>query len=445
MKKFSLWAMCLIGLSSFAQATQELTLKDAISYALENKADAKKARLDVENSEYEIKQARSAALPQINAVGGLTYNAILQENPIDGSMIGQPGTTLLVAFGQDWNSMGGFTLNQKIFDMSVFTGLQAARTTREFYKLNATLTDEALIENVANLYYEVLVTREKLDVTDSIYQNTAKTKSVIQGLFDSGLAKKIDLDRMQVSLTNIAAQKQQLINALQLQENALKFLMGMPMGTSIELPRQEVQPANLNTFNLPDYKSRTQYQALLSQEQLYKYNKKNEQASMYPKLSLAANYFYQGFGPTVPWFKKPADNVYWTDYANVGLNLNIPIFTGGYNSARVQKADVTLRKHQETLRDTELALEREFYDAVAQINNAKLTLDVQRDNQELAQSVYSDTQNNYVNGLASLTDLLDAQNSLTQAQNNYNTALLDYKKAEVAVLKARGELKKLTE
>lgn len=443
MKKFSQWAMCLIGLSSVAQTSQELTLKDAINYAIENKVDAKNARLDVENSEYEIKDARGAALPQINATGGLTYNAILQENPIDGAMIGQPGTTLLVAFGQDWNSVAGLSLNQKIFDMTVFTGLKAAKTTREFYKLNETLTDEMLTERVATMYYEVLVTEEKLKVIDSLYNNTARVKNSIQGLFDNGLAKKIDLDRMQVSLSNLAAQKQQLINASQLQSNALKFLIGMPIESHVVLVNQEMELVDLNNIQAPDVKNRTQYQAMLTQEQLYKYNKQAQAANMYPKMSLTGNYFYQGFGPEVPWFKTPTDNVYWTDYANVGLSLNIPIFTGGSNSARVQKADVTLRKHQESVKDTELALTREFYDAVTQLNNAKITLDVQKDNQELALSVYSDTQNNYVNGLATLTDLLDAQNQLTQAQNNYNTALLESKKAEILVLKARGELNKL--
>ena len=60
------------------------------------------------------------------------------------------------------------------------------------------------------------------------------------------------------------------------------------------------------------------------------------------------------------------------------------------------------------------------------------------------QEVYDNTQNNYINGLASLTDLLDSENSLVEAQNNYNTALLDYKLAEIQLIKSRGELKSLT-
>jgi outer membrane protein TolC len=45
--------------------------------------------------------------------------------------------------------------------------------------------------------------------------------------------------------------------------------------------------------------------------------------------------------------------------------------------------------------------------------------------------------------LASLTDLLDAENALVEAQNNYTTAILDYKLAEIQLIKSKGELKTL--
>jgi outer membrane protein TolC len=77
-----------------------LTLKDAIKY-LENKAEAKKAKLKIENSEYQIQEIRSRALPQITANGNLTHNPIIQTTVIDGAGFGQPGTTIQSAFGQN--------------------------------------------------------------------------------------------------------------------------------------------------------------------------------------------------------------------------------------------------------------------------------------------------------------------------------------------------------
>jgi len=72
-----------------------------------------------------------------------------------------------------------------------------------------------------------------------------------------------------------------------------------------------------------------------------------------------------------------------------------------------------------------------------------LTIESNRKNVDLAKSVLEDTNNNYKNGLATLTDLLDAENAYADAQNNLNTSLLDYKIAEVQLIKANGNLKSL--
>lgn len=62
----------------------------------------------------------------------------------------------------------------------------------------------------------------------------------------------------------------------------------------------------------------------------------------------------------------------------------------------------------------------------------------------MAQEVLDNTQNNYANGLATLTDLLEAENALTDAKNNYSQALLEYKIAEIEMIKSKGELRSLT-
>lgn len=191
-----LMAILAVGSAGAQTAPQELSLKDAINYALENKADAKKAKLSVENSEYQIEEVRSRALPTITANGNLTYNPILQLNALPGDFFGAPGTTILAPLGQEWVSTAGVNLNQAIFDMSVFTGLKAARSTREFYQVNAQLTEEQVIERVANNYYQVYVQRQQLAVIDSTYNNTARVRDIIKGQYDNGLAKKIDLDRI---------------------------------------------------------------------------------------------------------------------------------------------------------------------------------------------------------------------------------------------------------
>jgi outer membrane protein TolC len=443
MKKIIILLTLTFALSANAQAVKSLTLKEAINYALENKAEAKKAKLQVENSEYQIQEVRSQALPQISANGSLTYNPVLQTTVIDGANFGQPGSTIQANFGQKWNSTAGVSLTQAIFDQTVFTGLKAAKSTREFYQINEQLTEEQVIERVANNYYQVYVQRQKLTVIDSLYKNTTKVKDIIKGQYDNGLAKKIDLDRTLVRISNINTQRQQVLNAVQIQENALKFYMGMTIETQIEIPQTafEVSPQSLS--EIPNTANRTEYLLLKKQEQLLFYQKKAVEAGYYPTLSLNAGYNYIGQGPKMPIGGKPSDGVYWSDFSSIGLNLKVPIFTGFGTRAKVRQADIDLRTIKEDINDTKLSLDLAFANAKTQIDNSLTTINNQRENAQLAKEVLDNTRNNYVQGLASLTDLLDAENSLTEAQNNYTSAILDYKLAEIQLIKSKGELKTL--
>ena len=443
MKKIITLLTLTFALGANAQEVKSLTLKEAINYALENKAEAKKAKLQVENSEYQIQEVRSQALPQISANGNLTYNPIIQTTVIDGAGFGAPGTTIQAAFGQKWVSTAGVSLTQAIFDQTVFTGLKAAKSTREFYQINEQLTEEQVIERVANNYYQVYVQRQKLTVIDSMYKNTTKVKDIIKGQYDNGLAKKIDLDRTLVRISNINTQRQQVLNAVQIQENALKFYMGMPIETQIEIPQTafEVSPQSLS--EVPNTANRTEYLLLKKQEQLLFYQKKAVEAGYYPTLSLNAGYNYIGQGPKMPIGGKPSDGVYWSDFSSIGLNLKVPIFTGFSTRSKVRQADIDLRTIKEDINDTKLSLDLAFANAKTQIDNSLTTINNQRENAQFAKEVLDNTRNNYIQGLASLTDLLDAENSLTEAQNNYTSAILDYKLAEIQLIKSKGELKTL--
>lgn len=426
-------------LSFFAYSQEQLTLSEAVNYALQNKSEAVKARLDVENSEYMIDEVRANALPQISATGSLTYNAILQETALDFG-----GQTQIISMGRPWQSTAAISLNQQIFNQAVFTGLKAAKTTREFYRINAQLTEEQVIEKVATTYYEVYKTKSQVETLDKTIANTTRVRDVIQSLFENGLAKKIDLDRTNVTLNNIKSSRQQLINALQVQENSLKYLIGMDINTPIELPDNTFKASrHILVDETTSIDNRTEIKLLEKQSELLALNKKATEAQAYPSLSLMANYGYLGIGDKFPWFQS-YPGAYWSDYAAVGLNLNIPIFNGGSIRAKVKQAQIEMEKLAVDTRDTRLALNLSLQNAITQINNSMITLDTQRNNVNLAKEVLDNVENNYKFGLASLTDLLDAETSYADAQNNYTNALLDFKLAEVQLIKAKGELNTLT-
>src|SRR5690606_11850538 len=277
MKHTKIIALIAAGMlfGSLVHAQETLTLQEAVQYALENRAEAKKAKLDLENSEYQIDEVRAGALPQIDGSGQLTYNPMIQKNAITMTTEDGNTTTMIMKFGQPWQGTATVQLSQQLFNQSLFTGLKAARTTREFYQINSTLTDEQLIEKVANSYYEVYQSQLQLETLQSNLDNTTKTRDVLKGLVEAGLMKKIDLDRTEVAINNLLAQKQQLVNALELSENALKFAIGMDITTDIQMPEEtfDIDPSIMvDEFNLA---GRTEVRAMEKQIELLELNKKS--------------------------------------------------------------------------------------------------------------------------------------------------------------------------
>lgn len=436
MRKTRIIAVVLVGIFgySYANAQEVLTLQQALKYALENKAEAKKSALDLENAQYLIDEVRGSALPQISASASMKANVIIPEMALENN-----GQVMKVKMGQPWNSNAIVSLNQQIFNQSVFTGLKAAKTTREFYQVNSQLTEEQLIEKVSTAYYDVFQTQLQLQTIQTNLDNSTKNKNVINGLVDAGLAKKIDLDRLVVNINNLESQKQQMINALELKENALKFAIGMSIESDINLPKETFDIDASIALESNPVEGRTEVLLATKQLELYELQKKSKVADLYPRLSLGADFGWNGFGKGFP----IGGDFSWPKSSGIGLNLSIPIFTGGTTKARINQADIEIRQAQVVLEDTKLGLSLANENAKSQIKNSLLTINSNRSNIGLAQEVLSDTENNYKNGLATLTELLDAEKALADAQNNLNTSLLNFKIAEIQLIKAKGQLKSL--
>ena len=442
------WRNMALGALLFAfsitelQAQETVTLKQAIEYALQNKADAQNAQLDIRNADYQIMEAKAGALPKINGVANITYNPILQTTALDaGAFSGGPSNIQLITLGQKWNAGAGVQLSQALFNQQVFIGLKAAKSTKEFYQLNAQLTEEQIIERVSNAYFQVFTIQQKKETLENSYASTEKARNIIKSLFDNGLAKKIDLDRTNVNLTNINTILKQQQNAINQAENALKFYMGMPIENKIELVKadMEITPHLLDETVATD--QRSEIKILNKQRELLQYNKKAVEAAYYPTVNLNANYSWQGLGDKFPLTNGKKNGVYWADYSAITLGVNIPIFNGFATKARVEMAQIELDKLDVSIKDTKLGLDLSYQNAKSQIENSLLALENQKANVRLAETVTSNTKHNYQYGLATLTELLEAENALVEAKNNYSNAILEYKIAEIQYYKAKGELK----
>ncbi|WP_316808465.1 TolC family protein [Pedobacter agri] len=441
MVKLMLVLIIGIGLPRLVAAQQQVTLKDALNYALQNNARVRKAKLDIEGGRYKVQEVRAQALPQLTGNAGLTYN------PIIGQLVADfGGQAQAIKLGQNWNSTAGVQLSQQLFNQQVFTGLQAARSSEEYYNLTSQLTEEQIIELVANNYYQVLVNREQLSVLDTNIKNVKTVEKVISNQFQNGLARKIDVDRISVNLTNLNTQREQVVNAIVQLENQLKFSMGMPVSNPIQLPATELTqvtqlPLFADSVNLAN---RTEVKILDTQDKLLSLQRKAYLAEYYPSLSLTGNYTYSSQSDGFDFLSSNAAAIGYGASA-IGLTLRVPIFNGFLTRSKVRQANVEIMKAKEDRKESVNSLNLAYENAKIQLRNNLNTINAQRKNVELAQEIYRSTQNNYNNGLATLTDLLDTENSLTSSQNSYTQALLNYKIAEIQLIKSNGNIKSLVQ
>ncbi len=421
---------------------QELTLEQAIQYALSNNQDVRKASYDEQIGSQQIREARSQGLPQVNATGGLDYYPALPTQILPGALAGKPGEDIPVKFGKDYTASGNVKLTQLLFNQSYFVGLKAAKTTQDLYRLRREMAQEDLIYNIGTAYYQTLQTKEQFQNIEANLERLAELERIMTLQYKNDLVPKVELNRVKVNTTNLQNQLQTLTTTYEQQKNMLKFFMNMPLEQDVELSGSTSPLDNMVAEVITAEQAlaqKTQYDLLNTQKQLQGYSIKNIQAGYYPTLSAYGQYGYNTqrdelFGSDVPWFKTSV----------VGLQLNIPIFDGFKKDAQIKQGQLEMKKINEDISKLETNTAVELTNALAQLRNSQNSIAVQEKNVELAQEVYETTNNLYKEGISPLTDLLDAEVSLREAKTNLNNEKLKYKVAQLNYLKARGELETLT-
>ena len=425
---------------SLQPARHEFSVKQAVEYASKNNVQVKNALLNVQVQEQTNRELTSAALPQVSGSGSMTYNAKLPVSLVPAEFFGgQPGTFEKVAFGLRYNATFGAQLNQLLFDGQVFVGLQARSTVMKFQQKNAEVTEEMVKTNIYKIYYQLVVSRRQTELLDANIERLEKLLRETRIIYENGFAEKLDVDKVSVSLTNLQTEKTKTLTQIDNGYLGLKMLMGMPLNEELvltdTLDYNQVRDGILDAgaFN---YAQRKEYQYADLGVRLSEYNLRRYKLSKYPTLSVNAYYNKNAQRPEFD-FLRHGD---WFDIAAVTLNVNIPIFTGFAQNARIQKARLELEQGVNERENLKLSIDHDIQVAKNNFRTSISTLDFQKKNMDLAEEVFHQTERKYAAGTGSQTEINTAQTELKNAQTNYITALYEAVIAKVDFLKATGKL-----
>ncbi len=426
------------------RAQLPVNLKAALQHTIDHHAKVQQALIDVQLGQQTLRESISTGLPQVNASATFLNNLALRTSLVPAEFFGGPaGEFAQIQFGTNWNGNAGVELNQMVFNKQWLLALEATKKLKSFYEVSLEKTKEDVIYETAKLYFQIQLTDTQRGILQANLEQINGLLTVTQRQFQNGLAKKIDVDRLQVQSSNLTTQLSNLDLQLQQLLLALKFAMQMPLDADIVLTDtiSEKEFTDLPvSFLQPAYQLRPALRILQVQEELYDLDLRRWKAGYFPTASLFANYTYEWQANN---FGELTDGQRWTDYAQVGLHFHFPIFDGFYKDSQKQMAILNKMKVGQDIGYTRMAYQLQYQQALSSIELNRNNLQAVADTRKVAEEVYRVTQSRYREGIAPITELLDAETSMRTAQSNYVSTLGQLKLAEIELLYANGKLIRL--
>jgi outer membrane protein len=221
----------------------------------------------------------------------------------------------------------------------------------------------------------------------------------------------------------------------QLALTSLKNLAGIPVDDEIVLEGNlERCPEMPDTIEFEKVLSiRPDYNALIWEERLRRTAVSAERSGYFP--TLTGNFIYNFSSQSDEWQLDDKN-----DNFIVGLNLSVPLFTGGYTRAKVSQARIELDKTRLRVDRTRDDIHKEIADVRLRLNQAKdriLSADATR---QTAEKAFEIAQISAKNGLATQLELKDARLAFDGAQLTYYTAIYEYLSAYFDWEKATGQV-----
>lgn len=418
-----------------AQDSTSFSLLAAKEYALANHLSIKNAALNVDYAHQQYIETRGIGLPQVELNGNFQNFINLPVQVVDASFINpnaSPGETIEFKAGTDYSSSGTIQVSQLIFNGSYIVGLQVSHFYEDFQQNVSLQSTEDVVFNVIQAYQLSSVAKKNKELADSIVEITQKLVSKQQHYLDLEMMIQEEMDQLNYSLLmskNVQTSAEiQYQNALLM----LKLAMGYPMESSIsisETPEQLMKESNLPSGEIQNNLS---YSILNQQIKLSEYNLKNQKAAYLPTLSTFFQHTYNAYRNEFNFLA----NEKWYPQTVWGLQLNIPVFSGGQRYARISQATIKLIQDQNSLT---LLEEKLIFDEARLRNNysgALNNFELQKQNIKLTETIYKNAVIKEKIGSGNSIVVSQKQNQLMQAQSQYIASL-------ISLFQAKLELEKL--
>jgi Outer membrane protein len=384
-------------------------------------------------SKQRFREAQGGLMPKINLNADYRYYTNLPYQLMPKSIFDGPeGQFNEVQFGVPHNINANVQVTMPLVNAQVNGAIRTTKIAMDISELQKQQTEEQVYFEVSNAYYNAQILSHQRAFIESNLKNTKTLLSSMQLLKEHLLAKSTDVDKVALQAEQLTTQKYVAESKYDLVINSLKFLIGVPLETNLQIESEidyghDAQYADQTILDIR--LARSQYQLLESEISTFK-------NARLPTVSLFGTFGTTGFG----YDKSPNGFLHFHPIGLAGIQFSYPLFNGFSTRRKINQKNLELS-------NTELQIQLLTTQNKIQIENARKqkviaqrTLETTFSQIELAQSIYDQTLVQQKEGTASLTDTLLADNSVREAQQTYLTTIIDYLKADLELKKLTGNI-----
>ena len=422
-------ALSGITLTSWAQSSV-MDLKQVYQAALQQDATIRASRATADSGRERLPQARAGLLPQVSASAGRNNNNLDTTAP---NILGTPVTTN-DQYASDNRTL---QLRQPLINMQRWQQFQQAKSVVEEVEANLERDLQNLVVRVTGAYFEALMADEQLDLVLAQKKTyTALVDAAKKGLA-AGSGTRTDIDDAQSRLDMASAQELEARQNQDLARRQLQLLVNQPVAQIAKLNVAALQlsppmPANLDEWTLKAEQISPEIRAMQARLEAARREVSKAQAGHLPTLDAVAQ-----------WSNSGSENITRVNsrYENktIGLQLNIPLYSGGYVSSIIRQAVAEQTRAEESLealrRDLGVRVHKEYRGVSEGVMRVKALEQAARSAEQMMKS----TQMSLVAGSRTQLDVLNAQQQFTLALRDLAQARLVYLLSKVRLASLVGD------
>lgn len=387
----------------------------------------------IELNRQKHKEAKANLIPKLNVIADYKYFANLPYQLMPLSVFGGPdGQFKEAQFGVPHNINGSVQFATPIYNPYIYGAIRTTRIGEEMSRIQYEETEEKLYYEITTLYYNAQILLNQSTFIDSNISNATKLLKNVKLLREQLLAIGTDVEKIQLQLSQLETQKDNISSRYEQVINALKFSIGIPVDRVLHIDhniqiQKEAQYTGVST---------TEYRLAETKQQLLLSELKTLRSTRIPSVALFGTYGTTGFG----YDNKPNDFLNFYPISFAGIQLSYPLFAGTVTYRKITQKKIELETNKLQLKLISDKNEMNTRNTYNQKNVSRKSVENTTEQMDLAQKLYEQTLLQQKSGTASLTDVLLADNALRTAQQSYLTSVVEYLKADLELKRITGNI-----